>query len=91
MKPGYNYFHKGYRLPSNLCQEAVEDLQRTMVLTPEEREFVMARWKYISVCLHVFELKLSHLWTFQGGRGVFIQYYLKIQAGEAKRSYKNDA
>jgi len=43
VKPGYNYFHKGYRLPSNLCQEAVEDLQRTMVLTPEEREFVMAR------------------------------------------------
>jgi len=43
VKPGYNYFHKGYRLPSNLCQEAVEDLQRTMVLTPEERDFVMAR------------------------------------------------
>jgi len=43
VKPGYNYFHKGYRLPSNLCQEAIEDLQRTMVLTPEEREFVMAR------------------------------------------------
>ena len=20
VKPGYNYFHKGYRLPSNLCQ-----------------------------------------------------------------------
>ena len=43
VKPGYNYFHKGYRLPSNLCQEAIEDLQRTMVLTPDEREFVMAR------------------------------------------------
>jgi len=43
VKPAYNYFHKGYRLPSNLCQEAVDDLQRTMVLTTEEREFVMAR------------------------------------------------
>merc|ERR1719204_58673 len=43
VKPAYNYFHKGYRLPSNLCQEAVYDLQRTMVLTTEEREFVMAR------------------------------------------------
>ena len=56
VKPGYNYFHKGYRLPSTLCQEAIEDLQRTMVLTQEEREFVMARFE---LAYHIHQSSLS--------------------------------
>lgn len=43
VRPFYNYFHKGYMLPDNLCDEAKEDLKKTLVLTPEERKFVMSR------------------------------------------------
>jgi len=43
VRPTYNYFHKGYRLPSDLCEEAKEDLRKTMVLSPEEKEFVVSR------------------------------------------------
>jgi len=43
IQPTYNYFHKGYRLPSDLCEEAKEDMRKTMVLSPEEKEFVMSR------------------------------------------------
>lgn len=43
VKPFYNYFHKGFRLPSGLCQEARQDLKQTLLLTPSEQQFVMAR------------------------------------------------
>lgn len=43
VRPTYTYFHKGYRLPSSLCEEARTDLRQTLVLTQPEREFLIAR------------------------------------------------